>query len=101
MHETGCSGLVHGMTQSDWMGRELGRGVQDGEHMYTRGWFMPMYGKNHHNIIKLLASNENKLKKTHTHMKRWLIPLVTKEIKPQGEIISHSTTGKNVKVSVV
>ena len=25
---------------------------QDGEHMYTRGLFMWMYGKNHHNIIK-------------------------------------------------
>ena len=23
-----------------------GRGVQDGGHMYTHGWFMSMYGKN-------------------------------------------------------
>ena len=29
-----------------------GRGVQDGEHMYTRGWFMSMYGKNHYNTVK-------------------------------------------------
>jgi len=29
-----------------------GRGVQDGEHMYTHGGFMSMYGKNHHNIVK-------------------------------------------------
>ena len=29
-----------------------GRGVQDGEHMYTHGWFMSMYGKTHYNIIK-------------------------------------------------
>ena len=29
-----------------------GRGVQDGEHMYTHGWFMSMYGKNHHNTEK-------------------------------------------------
>ena len=28
------------------------RGVQDEEHMYTHGWFMSMYGKNHHNIVK-------------------------------------------------
>ena len=28
-----------------------GKGVQDGEHMYTQGWFMSMYGKNH-NIVK-------------------------------------------------
>ena len=33
-----------------WDG-EGGRGVQDGEHMYTHGWFMSMYGKNHHNIV--------------------------------------------------
>ena len=38
-----------------WVGG--GRGVQDGEHMYTHGWFMSMYGKNHYNIVKLLASN--------------------------------------------
>ena len=33
------------MTQRDGMGREVGRGVQDGEHMYTHGRFMSMYGK--------------------------------------------------------
>ena len=36
------------MTQMGGMGREVG-GVQDGEHMYTRGGFMSMYGKT--NII--------------------------------------------------
>ena len=33
------------MTQSDGLGREEGGGVQDGEHVYTRGGFMSMYGK--------------------------------------------------------
>jgi len=33
-----------------WGGRW--EGVQDGGHMYTCGWFMLMYGKNYHNIIK-------------------------------------------------
>ena len=28
-----------------------GSGVQDGGHMYTHGWLMSMYGKNHYNII--------------------------------------------------
>ena len=28
-----------------WYGEGGGRGVQDGEHMYTRGRFMLMYGK--------------------------------------------------------
>ena len=27
------------------MGREVGEGFQDGEHVYTRGGFMLMYGK--------------------------------------------------------
>ena len=34
-----------------------GRGAQDGEHMYTHVRFMSMYGKNHYNIVKKLASN--------------------------------------------
>jgi hypothetical protein len=29
-----------------------GRGVQDAEHMYTQGWFMSMYGKNHYTSVK-------------------------------------------------
>jgi len=37
MHETGCSGLVHWDDLRDGMGREVGEGVQDGEHMYTHG----------------------------------------------------------------
>ena len=51
MHETGCSGLVHWDDPEGWDGKGGGRGVQDGEHMYTRGRFMPMHGKNHHNIV--------------------------------------------------
>ena len=31
--------------------------VQDGGHMCAHGWFMSMYGKNHHNIVKELSSN--------------------------------------------
>ena len=42
----GCSGLVH------WDGEGGEREVQDGEHMYTHGWYMWMYDKNHHNIEK-------------------------------------------------
>ena len=33
------------MTQRDGMGREVGGEVQDGEHVYTCGRFMLMYGK--------------------------------------------------------
>ena len=40
----GAWGWCTGMTHRDEMGREVG-GVQDGEHMYTRGGSMSMYGK--------------------------------------------------------
>ena len=53
MHETECSGLVHWDDPEGWDGEGGGRGVQDGEHMYTRGWFMSMYGKNHNIVISL------------------------------------------------
>ena len=52
MHETGCLGLVRWDDPEGWEGEACGRGVQDGEHMYTHGWFMSMYGKNHYNIAK-------------------------------------------------
>ena len=45
MHETGCSGLVKWDDPESWDGERGGREVQDGEHMYTRGGFMSMYGK--------------------------------------------------------
>ena len=37
MHETGCLGLVHWDDPEGWDGEEGGRGLQDGEHMYTHG----------------------------------------------------------------
>jgi len=45
MHDTGCLGLVHWDDPEGWGGEGSGRGVQDGEHMYTHGRFIPMYGK--------------------------------------------------------
>ena len=45
VHDTGCSGLVHWDDPEGWYGEGGGRGVQDGEHMYTCGGFMLMYGK--------------------------------------------------------
>ena len=52
MHETGCSELVHCDDPEGWAGEGGGREVQDGEHMYTHGGFMSMYGKNHYNTVK-------------------------------------------------
>ena len=37
MHDTGCLGLVHWDDPEGWDGEGGGRGVQDGEHMYTHG----------------------------------------------------------------
>ena len=45
MHETGCSGLAHWDDPDGWDGKGDGRGVQDGEHMYTHGGVKSMYGK--------------------------------------------------------
>ena len=45
MYDTGCLGLVHWDDPEGWDGVGGVRGVQDGEHMYTRGGFMLMCGK--------------------------------------------------------
>ena len=45
MQETGCLELVHWNDPEGWDEDGGGRGVQDGEHMYTHGGFMSMYGK--------------------------------------------------------
>ena len=45
MHVTGCSGLVHWDDPEGWDGEGGGRRVQDGEHKYSHGGFMSMYGK--------------------------------------------------------
>ena len=45
MHDTGCLGLVHWDDPEGWYGEGGGRGIQDGEYVYTRGRFMLTYGK--------------------------------------------------------
>ena len=45
MQDTGCLGLVHRDDPEGWYREGGGMGVQDGEHIYTRGRFMLMYGK--------------------------------------------------------
>ena len=51
MHETSAQGWCTGMTQRDWMGREVGEGFKWGTHVNP--WLiMSMYGKNHYNIVK-------------------------------------------------
>ena len=45
MQDTGCLGLVHWDDPEGCYGEGGGRGVRVGEHVYTRGEFMLMYGK--------------------------------------------------------
>ena len=45
MHDTGCLGLVHWDDPEGWYGEGVGRRVQDGEHMYTCGRFILIFGK--------------------------------------------------------
>ena len=45
MHDTGGSGLVPWDDPEGWYGEGGGKGIQDGEHVYTHGRFMSIYGK--------------------------------------------------------
>ena len=53
MHEAGYPKLVLWDNLERWGEEGAGR-VEWGEHMYTCGPFMLMYGKNHHNIVIIL-----------------------------------------------
>ena len=45
IHDTGCLGLVQWDDPEGWYGEGGGRRVQDGEHMYTCGGFILIFGK--------------------------------------------------------
>ena len=45
MHDTGCLGLVHWDDPEGRNGEGGGREVRDGEHMYTCGGFIFIFGK--------------------------------------------------------
>ena len=45
MQDTGCSGLVHWDDPEGLYGEGGGRGLQNGEHVYTHRGFMSMYDK--------------------------------------------------------
>ena len=46
------NGILYWDDPEGWYGEGGGSGVQDWEHMYTRGGFMLMYGKTKNNIVK-------------------------------------------------
>ena len=64
MHDTGCLGLVHWDHPEKWYAEGGGRRVQNGEHMYTCGGFILIYGKTN-TIVKL----KNKIKKQNSKKK--------------------------------
>ena len=45
MQDTGYLGLVHWDDPEGWLQGGRWEGIQDWEHVYTRGGFMLMYGK--------------------------------------------------------
>ena len=52
MHNTESLGLVHWTDPEGWYREEGRRRVQDGEHVYTCGGFMLIYGKTNTILIK-------------------------------------------------
>ena len=53
MQDTGCLGLVHWDDPEGWYGEGGRRGVQDWEHVYTRGLIHVDIWQNQYNIVKL------------------------------------------------
>ena len=45
LQDSGCLGLVHWDDPEGWYREAGGREVQDGEHMYTCGGFILIFGK--------------------------------------------------------
>ena len=62
---TGCLGLVHWDDPEGWYGEGGGGTVQDGEHVYTCGGFMLIYGKT--NTIKRWQEYTEELYKEDLH----------------------------------
>jgi len=51
-HDTACLGLVHWDDPEGWYGEGGGRRVQDGEHRYTCGGFISIFGKTNTILFK-------------------------------------------------
>ena len=71
MQDTGCLGLVHWDDPEGQDGEGGGRGIQDQEHMYTRGGFMLMNGKTN----TILSSNLPPIKTNKFILKKKIIYL--------------------------
>ena len=54
VQDTGCLGLVHWDDPEAWYREGGGKGVQDGEHVYTHSRFMLMCGRTN-TILKVIS----------------------------------------------
>src|SRR5574337_1124626 len=63
MHDAGCLGLVHWDDPEGWYGEGEGRRVQDGEHMYTCGGFILIFGKTNTICLKIKLKTNKKKKR--------------------------------------
>ena len=52
MYDTGTQSWCSVTTWRDEVGKEVGGCLKGRGQMYTYDWFMLMYGKIHHNIVK-------------------------------------------------
>ena len=76
----GTQSWCTGTTQRDGMGREVGGGLG----MCTHGCFMSTYGKNHHSVVKQLASQLKLIKKKRSHSREVVLTgFKPKSVTPQ------------------
>jgi len=102
MQDTGGLGLVHWDDPEGWYGEGGGRGVQDGEHMYTRGGCMLMYGKT--NTI-LYSKKKKKILQSpghhgaHSQLQGLLLTVHFSTLYPVGEPSTQHTSVEAYQVS--
>ena len=85
---------VHWDNPKGWDGEGGGRQVQNEGHMYTCGWFMSVYCKNHHTpqYYKVISFQFKKKKKDS------LLPLQGAQVQSLvGELRSHMLHGQKKK----
>ena len=57
MYDAGTQSQRSETTWRGGVGKEVGGGCRGRGQVYAYGQFTPMNGKNHHNMVKLLAFN--------------------------------------------
>ena len=68
MHDTGCLGLVHWDDPEGGYGEGGGRRVQDGEHRYTCGGFISIFGKTNTILQSLKKKKKKPMEQPSSHV---------------------------------